>query len=328
MAKPRPSRSAPEPAALRGSLVRARAAGRRIPISGRWWRRSSARQSTLLIAPTGGGKTLSGFLPSLIDIHETRAEGIHTLYISPLKALTNDIERNLMRPIAEMGLAVTVESRTGDTPGGQARPPAPQPPNVFLTTPESLMLMLSASDAAPLFSGLRAVIVDEVHSFAASKRGDFTALALSRLSALAPQALRTGLSATVADPAALAAWLGPTGAPASVLQSGLRSKPDIRILVPEDASIPYGGFMARYAVPAIYEAIRNGRHLHRLREHARASRADAANAVGRERGQFAHRALSRLARPRTPAAHRGHDGGGENPQRGCHGRARAGHRLG
>ena len=98
--------------------------------------------------------------------------------------------------------------------------------------------------------------MDEVHSFAASKRGDFTALALSRLSALAPQAIRTGLSATVADPAALAAWLGPTGAPANVLQSGLRSKPDIRILVPEGASIPYGGFMARYAVPAIYEAIR------------------------------------------------------------------------
>ena len=215
-----------------------------------------ARQSTLLIAPTGGGKTLSGFLPSLIDIHETRAQGIHTLYVSPLKALTNDIERNLMRPIAEMGLAVTVESRTGDTPQAKRARQRRAPPNVFLTTPESLILMLSASDAPRLFAGLRAAIVDEVHSFAASKRGDFTALALARLSALAPQALRTGLSATVADPSALAAWLGPTGAPASVLQSGLSSKPDIRILVPDDASIPYGGYMARYAVPAIYEAIR------------------------------------------------------------------------
>jgi ATP-dependent Lhr-like helicase len=216
-----------------------------------------ARQSTLLIAPTGGGKTLSGFLPSLIDIHETRAQGIHTLYVSPLKALTNDIERNLMRPIAEMGLAVTVESRTGDTPQAKRARQRREPPNVFLTTPESLMLMLSASDAPWLFAGLRAAIVDEVHSFAASKRGDFTALALSRLSALAPQALRTGLSATVANPAALAAWLGPTGAPASVLQSGLPSRPDIRMLVPDDANIPYGGFMARYAVPTIYEAIRN-----------------------------------------------------------------------
>src|SRR5664279_1839388 len=90
------------------------------------------RLSTLLIAPTGGGKTLSGFLPSLIDCHESRPEGIHTLYVSPLKALTNDIERNLMRPIAEMGLGVTVESRTGDTPQGKRARQRRSPPNIFL----------------------------------------------------------------------------------------------------------------------------------------------------------------------------------------------------
>lgn len=216
-----------------------------------------ARRSTLLVAPTGGGKTLSGFLPSLIDVHETQADGIHTLYVSPLKALTNDIERNLLRPISEMGLAVTVESRTGDTPPAKRARQRRSPPNIFLTTPESLMLMLSSPDASRLFSGLRAVIVDEVHSFAPTKRGDFTALALSRLSALSPGHLRTGLSATVADANALAAWLGPSGKPASVLQSGLPAKPDIRILEPENARMPYGGFMARYAIPAIYEAIRD-----------------------------------------------------------------------
>ena len=173
------------------------------------------------------------------------------------------------------------------------------------------MLMLSASDAAPLFSGLRAVIVDEVHSFAASKRGDFTALALSRLSALAPQAIRTGLSATVADPAALAAWLGPTGAPASVLQSGLRSKPDIRILVPEDASIPYGGFMARYAVPTIYEAIRKaGTSIVFVNTRAQAELMLQMLWDANE-DNLPIATLSRLARPRTPAAHRSHDGGGE-----------------
>src|SRR6476646_8934398 len=161
------------------------------------------RQSTLLIAPTGGGKTLSGFLPSLIDCQETRPSGIHTLYVSPLKALTNDIERNLMRPIAEMGLAVTVESRTGDTPQAKRARQRRSPPNIFLTTPESLMLMLSSPDAERLFSDLRAVIVDEVHSFASTKRGDFTALALSRLSALSNHHIRTGLSATIADPMAL-----------------------------------------------------------------------------------------------------------------------------
>ncbi len=216
-----------------------------------------ARQSTLLIAPTGGGKTLSGFLPSLIDCHETGPKGVHTVYVSPLKALTNDIERNLVRPIAEMGLAVTVESRTGDTPQPKRARQRRAPPNLFLTTPESLMLMLSSPDAPRLFADLRAVIVDEVHSFAPTKRGDFTALALSRLSALSPDAVRTGLSATVADPEALAAWLGPAGAPANLLQSGLPMKPDIRMLEPEGARMPYGGFMARYAVPDIYDAIRN-----------------------------------------------------------------------
>jgi ATP-dependent Lhr-like helicase len=216
----------------------------------------AARRSTLLIAPTGGGKTLSGFLPSLIDCHENRPEGIHTVYVSPLKALTNDIERNLMRPIAEMELAVTVESRTGDTPRAKRARQRRAPPNLFLTTPESLMLMLSSPDAPRLFADLQAVIVDEVHSFAPTKRGDFTALALARLSALSRQAVRTGLSATVADPDALAAWLGPAGAPASILQSGLPTKPDIRMLEPENARMPYGGFMARYAVPEIYGAIR------------------------------------------------------------------------
>ena len=256
MAKPRPIRNLP----------------RKLPIavenwfSSRGWRPHpyqkamvhafAARRSTLLIAPTGGGKTLSGFLPSLIDCHENRPEGIHTVYVSPLKALTNDIERNLMRPIAEMELAVTVESRTGDTPRAKRARQRRAPPNLFLTTPESLMLMLSSPDAPRLFADLQAVIVDEVHSFAPTKRGDFTALALARLSALSRQAVRTGLSATVADPDALAAWLGPAGAPASILQSGLPTKPDIRMLEPENARMPYGGFMARYAVPEIYGAIR------------------------------------------------------------------------
>jgi ATP-dependent Lhr-like helicase len=214
------------------------------------------RHSTMLIAPTGGGKTLSGFLPSLIHIHETGAQGIHTLYISPLKALANDIERNLTRPVSEMGLAVTLESRTGDTPAAKRARQRRNPPNVFLTTPESLMLMLSSPDASRLFGGLRAVIVDETHSFAHTKRGDFAALALARLKAHAPQHIRIGLSATVAEPETLAAWLGPVGEPARVLQSGLPTKPDIRILVPDNARMPYGGFMGRYAIPAIYDAIR------------------------------------------------------------------------
>jgi len=216
------------------------------------------RQSTLLIAPTGGGKTLSGFLPSLIDIHETAPQGLHTLYISPLKALANDIERNLHRPIAEMGLNVRVESRTGDTPASKRRRQRERPPNILLTTPESLMLMLSFPDARKIFGGLKAVIVDEVHSFAPTKRGDFTALALARLATFAPGQVRFGLSATAARPDRLAEWLCGPGAPARLLRAGTRLKPDVRIM-PTAARMPYGGYLARYAVPDIYERIKAAR---------------------------------------------------------------------
>ncbi len=213
------------------------------------------RHSTLLIAPTGGGKTLSGFLPSLIDIHETAPQGLHTLYISPLKALANDIERNLTRPIAEMGLNVTIESRTGDTPASKRRRQRDHPPHILLTTPESLMLMLSFPDARNLFGSLRAVIVDEVHSFAPTKRGDFTALALARLASLAPEQVRFGLSATAAQPAKLAEWLCGPAYPAQLLHAGLRIKPEVAIMA-SARRMPYGGYLARYAVAEIYEQIR------------------------------------------------------------------------
>jgi ATP-dependent Lhr-like helicase len=212
-------------------------------------------RSTLLIAPTGGGKTLSGFLPALIDIHERGAGGLHTLYISPLKALANDIGRNLAAPVREMDLGVRVETRTGDTPTAKRQRQRADPPHMLLTTPESLMLMLSYRDAGALFGGLRLVIIDETHSFAHTKRGDFTALALARLRALAPDHVRFGLSATVAEPLKLAEWLGGAGRPTHVLDAALPSRPDIKI-IEAAARMPYGGFMARYAVPEIYAAVK------------------------------------------------------------------------
>jgi ATP-dependent helicase Lhr and Lhr-like helicase len=213
------------------------------------------RQSTLLIAPTGGGKTLSGFLPSLIDIHETGHQGLHTLYISPLKALANDIERNLDRPIAEMSLNVTVESRTGDTPASKRRRQRDRPPNILLTTPESLMLMLSFPHARKMFGGVKAVIVDEVHAFAPTKRGDFTALALARLATFAPAQVRFGLSATAAKPERLAEWLSAGAGPAKLLDAGTRSRPEVKIM-PSAKRMPYGGYLPRYALPEIYQQIK------------------------------------------------------------------------
>ncbi len=171
------------------------------------------RRSALLIAPTGGGKTLAGFLPSLVDLAQAPAEGLHTLYVSPLKALTQDIHRNLTGPIAEMGLPIGVETRTGDTPQNRRQRQRQKPPQFLLTTPESLALLLSYHDAPGFFGGLRGIVIDELHALAGTKRGDLLALGLARLRRLAPRARRIGLSATVRDPGELADWLAVEGAP-------------------------------------------------------------------------------------------------------------------
>ncbi len=212
------------------------------------------QQSSLLIAPTGAGKTLSGLLPSLIELSQGEYPGLHTLYISPLKALTHDIERNVLQPVLDMELPITVETRTGDTPAHKRQRQRRKPPNVLLTTPESLMLMLSYTDANKLFGQLKAIVVDEVHSFANGKRGDFTALALAELRGHAPQATTFGLSATVARPAALAKWLGSSGNPVVVHQVEDVTKPRVSIMRCAE-KIPFGGFMAKYAVTEIYASI-------------------------------------------------------------------------
>jgi ATP-dependent helicase Lhr and Lhr-like helicase len=209
-------------------------------------------RSALLIAPTGGGKTLAGFLPSLVELSEAPAEGLHTLYISPLKALAVDIHRNLDRPIAELGLGIRAETRTGDTPALKRQRQREHPPQMLMTTPESLALLLSYPDAGDIFAGLRAIVIDELHALAGSKRGDLLALGLARLRRLAPQARRTGLSATVAWPDELARYLGQD---VDRVVARDAAEPLVSILVP-DTELPWVGRMAMHAVPAIYEAIR------------------------------------------------------------------------
>src|SRR5215831_18086778 len=167
---------------------------------------------TLLIAPTGGGKTLAGFLPSLVDLTARGARQsapIHTLYVSPLKALAVDIARNLADPVTEMGLPIKLETRTGDTPPSRRARQRMSPPDILLTTPEQIALMLSHKGAAELFGSLKIVILDELHALASSKRGDLLALDLARLRTHAPELTAVGLSATVARPYELAAFLVP-----------------------------------------------------------------------------------------------------------------------
>ena len=208
--------------------------------------------STLLIAPTGGGKTLAGFLPTLAELGTSRPSGLHTLYISPLKALTADIRRNLRTPIEGAGLAIRVEDRTGDTSYAQRRRQRADPPHILLTTPESLALLLSYEDASRIFAGLQRVIIDELHALAESKRGDQLMLCLARLCSLSPGLRRVGLSATVEDPPALAAYLGrETG----ILIADPGPDPDISMLE-TDQPPPWAGGGGRYAIPAILDQVR------------------------------------------------------------------------
>jgi ATP-dependent Lhr-like helicase len=140
-------------------------------------------ENALLVAPTGGGKTLGGFLPTLIDLAERPRPGLHTLYISPLKALAVDINRNLETPLAELRLAIRAETRTGDTPQARRERQRKHPPHILMTTPESLALMLSYPDAGGIFAGLKTIIIDELHAIAGTKRGDLLALGIARLRA-------------------------------------------------------------------------------------------------------------------------------------------------
>jgi ATP-dependent Lhr-like helicase len=162
-----------------------------------------------LIAPTGGGKTLAGFMPSLEALAQHGSSGkLHTLYISPLKALAVDIQRNLMPPVEELGLDMRIEARSGDTPANRKTRQKQTPPDILLTTPEQLALMLSWPEAGEYFAALETVIIDELHALTPNKRGDLLALGLARLQSLAPQMNRLGLSATVADKPALRRFPG------------------------------------------------------------------------------------------------------------------------
>ena len=216
------------------------------------------KPATLLIAPTGGGKTMAGFLPTLVDLSANAHAGLHTLYISPLKALAADIKRNLRTPVDEMGLSIRIEDRTGDTPASRKKRQRADPPHILLTTPESLALLISYADAPRMFAGLKRVVVDEIHALAESKRGDQLMLALARLQTLCPDLRRVGLSATVEDPAAIAGLLARHPDMCEILQADPGPDPDISMLQTTELP-PWSGGGAAYAIPAVLEQIRQHR---------------------------------------------------------------------
>ena len=237
--------------------------------------------SALLIAPTGAGKTLAGFLPTLVELSSSastrsggekslistgrsvkRTGGLHTLYISPLKALAVDIARNLETPIAEMGLPIKVETRTGDTPVSRRQRQRRYPPDILLTTPEQLALLLSSDDAPFLFSSLKRIVLDELHALVTSKRGDLLSLGLARLWRLAPEMRAIGLSATVAEPESLARFLVPQRdgreVSADIVVAGGAAAPVVEMLDTKER-LPWAGHTARHALGEMYELIKRNK---------------------------------------------------------------------
>ena len=227
---------------------------------------AQAGSHALLVAPTGGGKTLAGFLPSLIDLADRGprpafgpGSGVHTLYISPLKALTVDVERNLMTPIREIGLNIHVESRTGDTKQSKKQRQRDNPPDILLTTPEQLALFCAWDGARSYFADLKCIVLDEVHAIWSGKRGDLLSLALGRLQAFAPDMRRVALSATVEDPAMIAGWLAPGVAPTVTIVHGDPGSPPVIDVLVSQGHVPWAGHTGQHAMPEVYQAIADAR---------------------------------------------------------------------
>ncbi len=227
---------------------------------------AKAGRDALLIAPTGGGKTLAGFLPSLIELADrapsNAARGLHTLYISPLKALAVDVERNLNAPILEMGLGITAESRTGDTGMARRQRQRVKPPEILLTTPEQLALLCAWEGARLFFESLECVILDEIHTLHASKRGDLLALDLARIDQFAPNLRRVGLSATIEDPEVIKAWMANhvRGGNASIdlVRGPAGADPIVEVLLSQ-GRVPWSGHTAQHAMQEVYDVIRKSR---------------------------------------------------------------------
>lgn len=217
------------------------------------WESIRNGNNTLIIAPTGSGKTLAAFLWALDALHREHeagtAGGTRILYISPLKALGADVERNLRAPLTGITRlsgnnatepTISVGVRSGDTPARERRQLISNPPDILITTPESLYLMLTSA-ARNTLAGVTTVIVDEIHNLAATKRGAHLAVSLERLDALLEKpAQRIGLSATVEDPEAVARFLGGIQ-PVTIMSRPVAKEWDLRLSVPVPDMAALGG---------------------------------------------------------------------------------------
>jgi ATP-dependent Lhr-like helicase len=208
------------------------------------WERFARGESGLIHVPTGSGKTFAAYLGPLESLVRAPADGLAVLYVTPLRAVARDIELALRQPVEALGLGATVGARTGDTGSAERARQRERLPNVLVTTPESLTLLLANDRAAELLGGVRAVVVDEWHELLASKRGVQVELALARLRRLAP-ALRTwGLSATLRNTDEAARILCGEGRPAAVVHAAIPREIAVAGLLPDSADrFPWAGHL-------------------------------------------------------------------------------------
>jgi ATP-dependent helicase Lhr and Lhr-like helicase len=186
----------------------------------------------LIQAPTGSGKTLAAFLLGIDRLTETPGEGLRLLYVSPLKALNYDIERNLRSPLAGLGSSLSVAVRTGDTPAEERRRMLRTPPDILITTPESLFLLLT-SQARETLRGIETVVLDEVHAVAGTKRGAHLALSLERLERLVDAPFqRVALSATQRPMEEIGRFVAGGGREIELVDAGVRKELDLQVVVP------------------------------------------------------------------------------------------------
>ncbi|GAB4200945.1 MAG: DEAD/DEAH box helicase [Wenzhouxiangellaceae bacterium] len=239
------------------------------------WASIAAGRNTLIAAPTGSGKTLAGFL-AVIDRLVRQAvdgaldDGIRVVYVSPLRALSNDIERNLRQPLEgiaetlyELGMmapAIRAQVRTGDTPPRERQQMLRKPPHILVTTPESLFILLSSASGRRALSGVEALLVDEIHALVGNKRGAHLNLSLERVAALAPTPpLRIGLSATVKPLTEVGQWLC-AGESCEIVDLGHQRRWDLALEIPDE---PLGAVLSNQAWEAVYDRLAKAIEDHR-----------------------------------------------------------------
>jgi len=220
------------------------------PPQERGWPAIATGAHVLIQAPTGSGKTLAAFLYALDRLHSSAGDGLRVLYVSPLKALNYDIERNLRGPLAGLQSQVRVGVRTGDTPAKERRELLKAPPDILITTPESLFLLLS-SQARETLRSVETLILDEVHAVAGTKRGAHLSLSVERLDQLAERPVqRIGLSATQRPIEEIGAFVS-GGRPITIVDAGTRKELDLEVVVPVEDMRELGSTASlSYPVPA------------------------------------------------------------------------------